>query len=244
MVIYIEILWELCYTDMVLQFTNLIGDFMKTIIFDLDGTLLDTLADLAASANHTMEKMGCPTYPIDSYRYFVGNGVPKLLERCLPEDKRTEENILAARKLFAEYYNVHFADKTKPYDGVAELLESLKKSGVKMAVASNKSDEFTQSIVKKFFGNAFDMVQGGRADVPKKPAPDIAYSIMDKLEAVPENTYFAGDSNVDMFTAKNAGITAIGCLWGFRTKEELLDGGADFLAEKPSDIYDIIMKRG
>lgn len=213
---------------------------MKTIIFDLDGTLLNTLDDLADAANHTMEQMGYPTHSLESYRYFVGNGVPKLLERCLPEDKRTEENILTARKLFAEYYNVHFTDKTAPYDGVAELLESLKKSGVKMAVASNKSDEFTVSLVKKFFGDAFDAVQGGRADVPKKPAPDIAYGIMERLGAVPENTYFAGDSNVDMYTAKNAGITAIGCLWGFRTKEELVEGGADFLAEKPSDIYKIL----
>lgn len=217
---------------------------MKTIIFDLDGTLLNTLADLADSANFTMKQMGYPAHPLESYRYFVGNGVPKLLERCLPEDKRTEENILAARKLFAEYYNVHYADKTKPYDGVAELLESLKKSGVKMAIASNKSDEFTQLVVKKFFGDIFDIVQGGKADVPKKPAPDIVYGIMERLGAVSENTYFAGDSNVDMYTAKNAGITAIGCLWGFRTKEELVEGGADFLAEKPSDIYDIIIKRG
>lgn len=213
---------------------------MKTIIFDLDGTLLDTLADLAESANYTMKQMGYPAYPIDSFRYFVGNGVPKLLERCLPEDKRTEENIQTARTIFAEYYNIHFVDKTKPYDGVAELLEKLKESRVKMAVASNKSDEFTVSLVKRFFGNAFDMVQGGKADVPKKPAPDIVYGIMEKLGAVPENTYFAGDSNVDMYTAKNAGIKAIGCLWGFRTKEELLEGGADFLAESPLDIYKIL----
>lgn len=213
---------------------------MKTIIFDLDGTLLNTLDDLAGSANYTMEKMGYPTHPVDSYRYFVGNGVPKLLERCLPEDKRTEENILTARKIFSDYYNIHFADKTKPYDGIAELLKQLKESGVKMAVASNKSDEFTVSLVKRFFGNSFNMVQGGKADVPKKPAPDIVYGIMDRLGAVPENTYFAGDSNVDMFTAKNAGITAIGCLWGFRTKEELLEGGADFLAESPVDIYKIL----
>ncbi len=217
---------------------------MELIIFDLDGTLLDTLADLADSANYTIEQMGYSTHPLESYRYFVGNGVPKLLERCLPDDKRNEKNIAAAREIFAEYYSIHFADKTKPYEGVSELLEKLKNSGVKMAVASNKSDEFTQSIVKRFFGDIFDMVQGGKVDVPKKPAPDIAFGIMERLGAVPENTYFAGDSNVDMYTAKNAGITAIGCLWGFRTKEELLDSGANFLAEKPSDICDIIMKRG
>lgn len=213
---------------------------MKLIIFDLDGTLVDSLADLADSANYTMAQMGYPAHPVESFRYFVGNGVPKLLERCLPEEKRTAENIAAAREIFAGYYNVHYADKTRPYEGIPELLDGLSKSGIKTAVATNKSEEFARIIVDKFFGDRITTVRGGRESVPKKPAPDIVYGIMDSLGAVPENTYFAGDSDVDMYTAKNAGITAIGCLWGFRTKEELISGGAYCLAEKPADVLKIL----
>lgn len=213
---------------------------MKLIIFDLDGTLVDSLADLAASANYTMSQMGYPSHPVESFRYFVGNGVPKLLERCLPEGKRTEENIAAAREIFAGYYNVHYADKTRPYEGIPELLDALKNRGIKTAVATNKSEEFARSIIEKFFVDSDLTVRGGREGIPKKPAPDIAFGIMEDLGAVPENTYFAGDSDVDMYTAKNAGIRSIGCLWGFRTREELLSGGAYRLAEKPADILKIL----
>lgn len=209
---------------------------MKLIIFDLDGTLVDSLADLADSANYTMSQMGYPSHPVESFRYFVGNGVPKLLERCLPEGKRTEENIAAARGIFSGYYNVHYADKTRPYEGIIELLDALKRNGIKTAVATNKSEEFARSIVDGFFGDRITTVRGGKEGVPKKPSPDIVFGIMEDLGAVPENTYFAGDSDVDMYTAKNAGIRSIGCLWGFRTREELINGGACRLAEKPADI--------
>lgn len=213
---------------------------MKTIIFDLDGTLVNSLADLAASSNYALRRFGYPEHPIEKFNYFVGNGVPKLIERCLPESERSEGKIAAVKAVFDEYYGAHYADKTRPYEGIGSLLERLKAAGVKTAVASNKTDGFVKNIADRFFGGIFDSVKGGRADIPKKPAPDIVFEIMRELEAVPENTYFAGDSNVDMYTAKNAGIKAIGCLWGFRTKEELLEGGADFLAESPLDIYKIL----
>lgn len=213
---------------------------MKLVIFDLDGTLINSLDDLADAVNFALMKFGYPVHPVESFKYFVGNGVPKLIERSLPESERTAERIEEVKAVFASYYNEHSADKTRPYDGIEKLLEKLKNSGWKIAVASNKSDDFTQILVKKFFGDKFDCVQGGMPSVPKKPAPDIVYSIMSKIAADKTDTYFVGDSNVDMLTASNSGLKSIGCLWGFRTKEELLSGGADFIAEKPEDIYNII----
>ena len=216
---------------------------MKLIIFDLDGTLVDSLEDLADAANYAMKQFGYPTHPTEAFRYFVGNGIPKLIERCLPEGERSPERIEEVRQVFSQYYNVHFADKTRPYDGIPELIDKLKREGVKTAVASNKADDFTCCIIDSFFKGSFDMVRGSREGVPKKPAPDIVSHIMKELGADAEHTYFAGDSNVDMCTAKNAGVTSIGCLWGFRTKEELLEGGADFLAEKPIQIFDILFEK-
>ncbi len=213
---------------------------MKLVIFDLDGTLLNTLADLADGANFAMKHYNFPTHPLDSFRYMVGNGVPKLIERCLPESERSPEMIKEATEIFNGYYNVHYADKTRPYEGIPELLDALKGAGIKTAVASNKPDGFTRSLVKSFFGDSFSIVQGSLPDVPKKPAPDIALRIMKSLGGLAEDTYFAGDSNVDIFTAHNAGVKSIGCLWGFRTREELTEAGAEHLAQKPYDIYDIV----
>ncbi|MCH5194382.1 MAG: HAD family hydrolase [Oscillospiraceae bacterium] len=216
---------------------------MKLIIFDLDGTLVDSLEDLADAANYAMKHFGYPVHPIEAFRYFVGNGIPKLIERCLLESERSPERIEEVRAVFSGYYNVHFADKTRPYDGIPELLDKLRSEGVRTAVASNKSDDFTHVITDSFFKGTFDAVIGSREGVPRKPAPDIVFDIMKELGADASDTYFAGDSNVDMYTAKNAGIRAIGCLWGFRTKEELLEGGADFLAENPWSIFDILFEK-
>ena len=216
---------------------------MKLVIFDLDGTLLNTLDDLAAAANFTMNEMNFPVHPVESFRYFVGNGVPKLMERCLPEGERSPGRIEEAVRIFSRYYGEHSADRTRPYEGIPELLDRLGEKGVKTAVASNKTDSFTVELVQNFFGERFDIIRGGLPDVPKKPAPDIVFGIMSALGAEAGDTYFAGDSDVDMITAKNAGITSIGCLWGFRTEKELISAGAVHIAEDPDKIYEIIIEK-
>lgn len=213
---------------------------MKLAIFDLDGTLVDSLGDLADACNKGLEKFGYPVHELEKYRYFVGDGVLKLVERILPEDKRSEENISALKAEFDSYYNVHFADKTHPYDGIVTLLEELSARGVKLAVASNKPDEFTKSVVKVFFEGKFDMVLGKCPDTEKKPAPDILLKIMDALDVSADETVMIGDTNVDIRTAKNAGVSSIGCLWGFRTMEELEQAGADHIVSSPSEILNYI----
>lgn len=213
---------------------------MKLIVFDLDGTLVNSLADLAAATNISLKKFGYPEHELEKFRYFVGDGVPKLLERAVPESERSAERLAEMKKCFDAYYNTHFADNTNPYDGIPQLLVEIKKLGYKMAVASNKPDEFTKEIVNTFFEGVFDIIQGKAPDTEKKPAPDIVLKIMKKLNASAEDTVMVGDSNVDIFTAKNAGIKSIGCLWGFRTRQELEEAGADYIAEKPSDILDHI----
>ena len=213
---------------------------MKLAIFDLDGTLVDSLGDLADACNNGLKKMGYPVHELEKYRYFVGDGVLKLVERILPEDKRSEENISALKAEFDSYYNVHYADKTHPYDGIVSLLDALSAKGVKLAVASNKPDEFTKSVVKVFFEGKFDMVLGKCPDTEKKPAPDILLKIMDALDVSADETVMIGDTNVDIRTAKNAGVSSIGCLWGFRTMEELEQAGADNIVSSPNEILKYI----
>ena len=205
-------------------------------IFDLDGTLVNSIADLGGTANRLLEQRGLPTHPLDAYYRFVGNGVHKLCERCLPADTPADEveRFFAA---FNEDYGRHCLDKTAPYAGIPEVLEQLRSAGVHIAVASNKTQPFVEKIVKHYFGeNGFDQILGSSDSRPKKPSPEIISVILENAGMTPEQAVMIGDSNVDIRTAKNAGVHSIGCTWGFRGRDELAEAGADDLAEKPEDL--------
>ena len=195
---------------------------IKTILFDLDGTLLNTIDDLADAANWVCTQHGWPTFPVETYKHFVGNGIPKLVERFSPENAR---------------YDAHKEDKTAPYPGILELLAALKAEGFQTAVFSNKADAFCGKIIEHYFGpDSFSLVRGSRPGVPTKPDPAGVYSLMADLGADPQSTLFVGDSDVDILTGHNAGLPALGVLWGFRGEAELTAAGADALAAKPEDI--------
>lgn len=209
-------------------------------IFDLDGTLADTLYDLADATNFALKKLGYPVHPYESYKKFVGNGVQKLCYRALPDDKKSDTEKLL--EIFSGYYGKHFLDKTKLYDGMRETLSTLAENNVLLAVATNKPQNFARQIVNKLLPE-FDFVKvlGGCSERPKKPDTAIINEILSGLTA-DDKIFMIGDSNVDIQTAKNAGIFSIGCEWGFRGREELENAGADFIAETPSDIAEFILK--
>ena len=210
---------------------------IKTILFDLDGTLLNTIDDLADAANWVCTQHGWPTFPVETYKHFVGNGIPKLVERFSPENARTPEQLAATLAEFSARYDAHKEDKTAPYPGILELLAALKAEGVQTAVFSNKADTFCGKIIEHYFGpDSFSLVRGSRPGVPTKPDPAGVYSLMADLGADPQSTLFVGDSDVDILTGHNAGLPALGVLWGFRGEAELTAAGADALAAKPEDI--------
>lgn len=214
----------------------------KLVIFDLDGTLVNSLEDLGNACNSALERFGYPTHPMDSFRYFVGDGVPMLIRRALPESERSEENIARVKAVFDEIYGRNYNVCTRPYDGITELLGKLKAEGILIAVASNKPDNFTQTIVTGMFGDTFSYVSGKKEGFEKKPDPQIALHIMEKLGVSPRDVLFAGDSSVDMQTAHNAGCDCIGCVWGFRTLQELTDNKATYIANSPIDIFNAAVK--
>ncbi|MDE5861912.1 MAG: HAD-IA family hydrolase [Ruminococcus sp.] len=208
-------------------------------IFDLDGTLADTLYDLADATNYGLEKLDCPVHPYESYRKFVGNGVQKLCYRALPDDRKDDTEKLL--EIFSGYYGEHFLDKTKLYDGMKKCLEVLTEKNVILAVATNKPQNFAVQIIDKLLPEyKFVKVLGGCAERPKKPDTAIITEIISEYPEE-ENIYMIGDSNVDIQTAKNASIKSIGCVWGFRGIEELTGAGADFIAETPEDIVKYII---
>ena len=196
----------------------------KLVIFDLDGTLLDTIADLAESANHALKQLGYPTRDVETIRTFVGNGVNKLLFRALPDEEKTEENMIRMRTHFVPYYDAHNADLSAPYPGIVDLLEELQAKGLRMAVASNKYQEATVKLVKHYFPMIdFVEVLGQREGINVKPDPTSVFDILQKAGVSKEETLYVGDSGVDMQTAINAGVDAIGVTWGFRPRTELED---------------------
>ncbi|MBR1964927.1 MAG: HAD family hydrolase [Muribaculaceae bacterium] len=215
----------------------------KLVIFDLDGTLLNTIDDLGAAANYALEQCGFPTHQISSYPFFVGNGVKRLLERVLPEDARTEALAEQMRTHFMQYYDSHNVDKTVPYPGIVELLEQLASRGVKMAVASNKY----QSAVEKLIAHYFPMVEwvaveGQKEDVPVKPDPSIVFEILLKNPTPKAEVLYVGDSGVDMETARRACVESVGVTWGFRPVKELQDFYADNIVNVASEILSIVDK--
>ena len=209
----------------------------KLIIFDLDGTLLNTIDDLAMATNHALAENGYPTHPVEAYNFFVGNGINKLFERALPEEARTLENVLRIRASFIPFYDVHKRDLTRPYDGILELLKTLSDNGVKLAIASNKYQLATEKLVNYYFAETpFVAVFGQRDNVPIKPDPTVVEDIRRLANAEQAETLFVGDSGVDMLTAQQAGVTAVGVTWGFRSAEELRTYNPDYLVAKPDEI--------
>ena len=211
----------------------------KAVIFDLDGTLLNTLSDLADSANHVLSELSLPTHDYESYKYFVGNGIPKLIERCLPADR--QELHSKALSMFSEYYALHSKDKTAPYDDIKELLNTLCRKGLKLGVITNKAHGIAVKVVEEYFGrDIFGRIRGLDDSIKAKPDPSGALSVMESLGVTPSDVLYIGDSGVDMQTAKNAGFTPLGVLWGFRKKDELIENGAKYIAQKPPDILKFI----
>ena len=213
----------------------------KNVIFDLDGTLLNTIDDLAAAGNWVCRNHGWPTHTVEEYKYYVGNGMAKLAERFSPEEQHTPEGIQAILAEFMPYYNAHKRDKTAPYPGIQALLEQLKAAGVRTAVLSNKAHSLVPNIIEGYFPDLFRYVQGAVEGVPTKPDPTLLHRLMGEMGALSSETLFVGDSSVDIRTAKNGGLTSCGVLWGFRTRAELVNEGADYITETPKELEALIL---
>lgn len=212
----------------------------KAAVFDLDGTLIDTLLDIANSANSALAKYGFPPHGIDEYRYFIGDGATMLISRALPAEKRIDAIISDCVKAFHETYSLNWNVNTKPYDGVMEVLDELTAKQVKMAILSNKPDDFTKLCVRELLpGKRFEIVLGQKEGIPMKPDPAGANKIADILSIAPSQFLYLGDSGIDMQTATGAGMFAVGALWGFRSREELMTHGAQVMIERPMQFLDI-----
>lgn len=215
----------------------------KLCVFDLDGTLMNTIPAISYFGNSALTKFGFPEIEPDRYKLLVGNGRDLLIHRMLAETGNdTEENYNNVGKAYDTAYEADPLYKTAPYDGVLDLLDTLKEKGFTLAVLSNKPDNVTQDVVRLFFGERFDVIAGQKKGVNPKPDPAGVFAILDELKMTADEAYFIGDTYVDISTGKNAGIESIGVLWGFRDRDELEGAGADHIVAKASEILDIILK--
>ena len=212
------------------------------IIFDLDGTLINTIDDLGQACNHALAACSFPTHKIEDYPRLVGNGINKLIERALPEEHRNEETVLRLREYFVPFYDEHNCDLTRPYEGIPELLHALKAEGHQLAIASNKYQAATEKIVAQLFPGVFDVVLGERENIARKPDPQIVYDILSTIntEQSTPNCLYVGDSLVDANTARAAGCTLALCTWGFEKKEQLSAFVPDYLIDLPKEIVEIV----
>ena len=214
----------------------------KLVIIDLDGTLLNTICDLAAGCDQMLRMRDLPTHTFEDYCSFVGNGIMRLVERALPEELRTPEYVAAARRDFVAYYIDHIDLYTHPYDGIVELVEELQHKGIKLAVASNKFQAGTDKLIKKFFPTTdFVMICGNREGVPLKPDTALVDLILDTAGVERQRCIMVGDSAVDILTAERAGIHSVGVSWGFRSLTELQEAGAEYIANSVAELRDILL---
>ncbi len=220
------------------------SDF-RAVCFDLDGTLLDTLEEIAVSANAVLAREGFPEHEIQSYRYHVGDGVRRLVERILPETNQTADEIDAFTQRLEAEYAIRANKLTRIYPGISELLDDLKAGEIPLAVLSNKPHSLTVDCMGRFFPkHSFHTIRGQQADTPRKPNPAGAHKIAESLDLPLSKILYVGDTDVDMQTAKAAGMVAVGVLWGFRNRDELLSNGADHIVEAPSNILSLIAPEG
>jgi phosphoglycolate phosphatase len=213
----------------------------RAVLFDLDGTLLDTLADLGESMNAALAELGCATHPLDAYRRFVGDGMQNLARRALPADRRDPATVASCVERMLGIYGERWDRETRPYPGIEALVAELERRGVPVAVLSNKPDDLTRAVVERYFGaRRFAAVAGARADTQRKPDPAGALAIARALDCAPSTELYVGDTDTDMRTAVSAGMVPIGALWGFRDADELVASGARFLVGAPAEVLSLL----
>lgn len=212
----------------------------KGVIFDLDGTLVDSLEDLADSMNKMLQDNHLPTHSLTAYKFFIGKGILNLVRRALPETIQDEKAIMSYYNQMLEIYNENCIVKTRPYEGIMDLINELQSREIKLAVFSNKADDFTKKIVQTLMPGYFGMVTGLTIEAHRKPDPTGALKISEYFDMKPEDIIYIGDSDVDMQTARNAKMYAVGALWGFRTKEELMESGAKNVIAHPMDLLTLL----